>query len=138
MEESASTPETTAPALGADVTGIAFASVYVDDFEKAYAFYSETIGLEKQYDMGVNACFFKVGAESGLYVEGGNHPLPINPKSVRSAFTLQVGSTSAFYHRLREAGVKIVQTGPTDMGGEMFWFQFYDPAGNIVEALGGR
>jgi len=25
-----------------------------------------------------------------------------------------------------------------DMGGEQYWFQFYDPAGNILEALGGK
>jgi hypothetical protein len=34
--------------------------------------------------------------------------------------------------------VKIAQNEPMDMGQGDFWFQFYDPSGNILEVLGGR
>jgi predicted enzyme related to lactoylglutathione lyase len=40
------------------ISGVAFVSVYVDDFKKAFKFYHLVLGLEKQFDMGDNACFF--------------------------------------------------------------------------------
>lgn len=120
------------------ITGVAFVSSYVDDFPTAYRFYNEVLGLEKEFDMGASACFFKLGASSGLYLQGSGAPAPVNEKSIRSSFTLKVASASALYARLQEAGVRFVQNEPMDMGGDNYWFQFHDPAGNILEVLGGK
>ena len=117
---------------------MAFVSSYVADFPAAYRFYSDVLGLEKEFDMGSAACFFKLGADSGLYLQGGNTPAPVDEKSIRSSFTLKVASASAFYAKLQEAGVRFVQNEPMNMGSDNYWFQFYDPAGNILEVLGGR
>jgi len=129
--------QSTTPAPSA-VTGISFVSVYVADYQPAYVFYADLLGLEKQYDMGGNACFFKLGGEWGLYLEGGNTAQETTPKSARSSFTLSVPSAGALFGKLRAAGVKMVQTEPMDMSQGDFWFQFHDPAGNIIEALGGK
>jgi predicted enzyme related to lactoylglutathione lyase len=120
------------------IKGIAFVLVYVDDFETSYKFYNEVLGLEKEYDMGKLACFFKLGADSGLYLQGGNKKNTIDDKTMRTAFTLNVPSASAMFEKLKAAGVKFVQKEPMDMGQENFWFQFYDPSGNILEILGGK
>ena len=120
------------------IKGIAFVSVYVDDFETSYKFYNEVLRLEKEYDMGKLACFFKLGADSGLYLQGGNKKNTIDDKTMRTAFTLNVTSANAMFEKLKEAGVKFVQNAPMDMGQENFWFQFYDPSGNILEILGGK
>lgn len=128
----AASPDTSA------ITGIAFVSVYVDDFQAAYAFYADLLGLEKQYDMGSNSCFFKLGTDWGLYLEGGNNAQEVTPKSVRGTFTLSVPSAGALFTKLSEAGVSIIQQKPMDMGQGDFWFQFRDPSGNIIEALGGE
>jgi predicted enzyme related to lactoylglutathione lyase len=120
------------------ITGVSFVSVYVDDFQVAFAFYSELLGLEQQYDMGENACFFRLGQDSGLYVEGGNSRTEVRRDTARATFTFGVASAGAMFEKLKSAGVKIAQNQPMDMGQGDFWFQFYDPSGNILEVLGGR
>jgi predicted enzyme related to lactoylglutathione lyase len=118
------------------VKGIAFGSIYVDDYKAAYRFYSETLGLDKLYDMGDAACFFGLADDTGLYLQGGNTPASCQPESIRAAFVFAVESASATYERLRSAGARFVHDEPRHMGGDNYWFQFYDPAGNILEALG--
>lgn len=120
------------------IKGVAFVSVYVDDFETGYKFYNEILGLEKEYDMGKRSCFFKLGADSGLYLQGGNKKIDYDEKTMRSAFTLSVSSAQMLFDKLKAAGVKFVQNEPMDMSQGNFWFQFYDPADNILEVLGGK
>jgi predicted enzyme related to lactoylglutathione lyase len=119
------------------LTGIEFVACYVDDFAKGYEFYHSVLGLEKLYDMGENACYFKLGESSGLYIEGGNQPVESGTKKVRASFVLGVGSAGALFAKLRAAGVPVVQAEPMNMGNDQYWFQFSDPAGNILEVLGG-
>ncbi len=120
------------------VKGLAFASVYVDDFEKAYRFYAEVMGLEKEYDMGSAACFFKLPDNTGLYLQGKNKSASYSEDTMRAAFVFSVESAGATHERLKAAGVKFIHTEPKHMGGDNYWFQFYDPAGNILEVLGGK
>ena len=119
------------------VEAISFVSAYVDDYEQALRFYSETLGLEKAFDMSANSCYFKIGNDGGLYLEGGNTPVAMDSKSIRPAFTLKVGSASAFHRKLEQAGTVMIHRAPELMGNDHYWFQFRDPAGNILEALGG-
>ena len=58
-------------------------------------------------------------------------------KKTRPSFVLGVGSARALFDKLRQAEVPIVQSEPMNMGNEQYWFQFSDPAGNILEVLGG-
>lgn len=118
------------------ITGVSFVSVYVDNYQASYVFYAELLGLKKKYDMGANSCFFELGGDSGLYLEGGHEARGTTPKSSRSSFTLSVPSAGELYRKLKKAGVTMVQTEPMDMSQGDFWFQFYDPSGNIIEALG--
>jgi len=129
----------TTPAVDrAKITGLTVACVYVDDFAAAHTFYADLLGLELQYDMGANAGYFKINETCGLYLEGGNvRRQEVDPKSVRASFIMYVGSASAMFQKLRDAGVRTVQSELTNMGGDDYWFQFYDPAGNIIEILGG-
>lgn len=120
------------------ITGIPFVSVYVGDYAEAFTFYHEVLGLEKQMDMGEKACFFRLGADLGLYLEGGNDPVEVKRDSTRSTFTLGVESASAMYDKLKAAGARMIHVAPMDMGEGGFWFQFCDPSGNILEILGGR
>ena len=121
----------------ATLTGVAFVSAYVDDFEKGYEFYANVLGLEKQYDMGDHACFFKLGEEHGLYLQGSNKTTELDPITSRATFTLSVASTSSLFAKLKAANVRTVEDEPMSVG-TMYWFQFYDPAGNLLEALGDK
>ena len=118
------------------IKGVAFASVYVDDFLTAYEFYTEVLGLAKLYDMGTEACFFGLSDDTGLYLQGGRAPAEYAAHTMRSAFVFAVDSAGATYDRLREAGVQFIHDRPQHMGGDNYWFQFYDPSGNVLEALG--
>lgn len=120
------------------VKGIAFGAIYSDDFGAAYRFYSEILGLEKEYDMGSAACFFKLGDGTGLYVQGKNRKVTYDADTMRVGFVFAVESAAATWDRLAKAEVKFVQKEPMHMGGDNYWFQFYDPAGNLLEALGGK
>ena len=119
-----------------NIRGLAFASVYVDDFPSAYAFYTEVLGLVKLYDMGTDACFFALPDDTGLYLQGGNKPAKYAADTMRAAFVFSVDSAGATYARLREVGIQFIHDRPQHMGGDDYWFQFHDPAGNILEALG--
>ena len=120
------------------ITGVAFASVYTTDFAAAFAFYHDVLGLAKRYDMGEQACFFALGDNSGLYLQGGCKPAAVNDTTQRCAFTLGVDSAGTWHAKLKKAGARMVQSMPMDMGGGDYWFQFYDPAGNLLEVLGGE
>lgn len=120
------------------IKGVAFVSAYVEDFETSYKFYNEVLGLEKEYDMGKLACFFKLGNDSGLYLQGCNNKIIYEANTMRTAFVLSVTSAFAMFEKLKGAGVKFIQNEPMDMGQGSYWFQFFDPAGNILEILGGK
>lgn len=127
---------TTLTEAPAAITGIQFVSAYVDDFAKAYDFYADILGLKKAYDMGDHACFFELGPDHGLYLEGENKISRSEPIAAHASFTLAVSSTHALFAKLKEANVQTVEEEPMKMGENMYWFRFYDTAGNLLEALG--
>jgi|GEM_PF-999425 len=108
------------------VKGLAFASVYVDDCERAYEFYAGVLGLEKEYDMGGAACFFKLPDNTGLYLQGKNKTVSYEVETMRSASVFAVESAGATHERLKAAGVRFIHNEPRHMGGEQYWFQFHD------------
>ncbi len=120
------------------VKGIAFVSVYADSFEKAFRFYTEILGLEKEYDMGSQAAFLKLGEDSGIYLQGGSRKMQRDEQSCRASFTLSVESAGEIFDLLKKENLRIVQDVPMDMGQGDFWFQFFDPSGNMIEILGGK
>ena len=116
------------------VQGIEFATVYVDDYEKALAFYQKHFGYEVLHPMSDTSSWGKVG-DAGLYIEGKNEPAAVSDKSTRASIVFNVKSSLTFFKELKDAGVEIIQEEAVNMG-EHYWFQFKDPAGNILEALG--
>lgn len=119
------------------VKNICFACVYVDDYEKALAFYQKHFGFEIKFPMGNNSSWGKAG-DAGLYIEGGNRSAEVTDKSVRASVVFGVVSAFEFFKQLKSDKINILQSEPKDMGGGDYWFQFKDPAGNIIEILGGK
>ncbi|MGH7180041.1 MAG: VOC family protein [Tepidisphaeraceae bacterium] len=118
--------------------GIMSVNVYVDDFDKAIAFYRDVLGMEKGGEMGDQSCFFHLaGNKHGLFLDGGYTRSEIAEKSSRAAFTFHVDSAQKLFERVKESGAQTLQPQPQDMGRGYFWFQFRDPAGNIIEAISG-
>ena len=100
------------------VKGLAFASVYVDDFERAYEFYTGVLGLEKEYDMGSAARFFKLPDNTGLYLQGKNKAASYGEDTLRAGFVFSVESAAATHERLKAAGVRFIHDEPRHMGGD--------------------
>lgn len=120
------------------ITGLGFVIVYVDDFDAAFEFYSEVLGLEKTFEPDSDSCFFAIGAiQYGLLLRGGLKSAKASPKSARASFVLMVESARKMYQKLRLNGVEMLHDEPMDMGEGDYWFQFRDPAGNVLEVLGG-
>jgi predicted enzyme related to lactoylglutathione lyase len=126
-----------APSSTARLVGLTFVAVYVDDYASAFAFYTDTLGLEKSFDMGPDSCYLKLTDDVGLYLEGGNTASSAaTPETVRASFGLTAESVVAMHRKLRDAGVRLVHETPMAMGEGQAWFQCYDPAGNIIEIVG--
>lgn len=119
------------------VKGISFATIYVDDYPKSLAFYKKHFGYEIKHPMGENASWGKAGS-AGLYLEGGNRQVDLTEKSVRASIVFSVESATKFFNQLKSDNVQMIQSEPQDMGSGDYWFQFRDPAGNILEVLGGK
>lgn len=120
----------------ATITGIQFISAYVDDFDAAYDFYTRILGLKKEYNMGDRTCFFELGTGQGLYLQGDNKIRRADPITSHTSFTLGVNSVRALFCKLQEANIQTVEEEPIKIGETMYWFRFYDPAGNLLEAIG--
>lgn len=122
----------------AGITGVGLISCYVEDFQKALPFYMETLGLTDWNPMGSQAGAFTVSDETTLFVIGGKNPSSLDRNSVRCTFAFSVDSVSAFTDRLKQAGAELVFEPPMQMNDETWWIQFHDPAGNLLEAIGGK
>ena len=129
----------TLSAEAAKISGMSFVTVYVDDYERALEFYRDILALEKTHDAEKDACFFAIGANQyGLFLAGGARAKTTKAEDSHASFVLLVESSSALFQRLKLNGVKTVQEEPMDRGEGDFWFQFYDPANNLLEVLGGK
>jgi predicted enzyme related to lactoylglutathione lyase len=131
------TDTTTAPGT-TTVTGIGFVTAFVEDFDQAYRFYTEMLGLKDASPMGTRACYFIFPNDTGMYLIGGKNRCEHQPETVRMTFALEVENAAELFVRLREAGVNPVQDEPMAMNDEVVWFQVVDPAGNMVEIVGGK
>ena len=119
------------------VKSINFASIYVDDYNRAFAFYQKHFGYEVKHPMGDQASWGKAG-DATIYIEGGNRPSDTTEKSVRASVVFNVASASKFFEQLKADGIPLIHSEPQNMSADDYWFQFRDPAGNILEILGGK
>ena len=118
------------------VTSIFAQAIYVADLEQSLRFYCDLLGFTKSNSMGESGSFLALGENSrAVYLEGG-HPAT-EPDSNRSAvsFMMCVPDVKAAFEALKSSGVQMVQSDPVDMGEGAFWFQFFDPSGNLLEIV---
>jgi catechol 2,3-dioxygenase-like lactoylglutathione lyase family enzyme len=113
-------------------------TVYVDHFGIAHDFYTRVLGLKVSGELDNASCFLYLGDNPhGIYLEGGHTRQRVDEGSSRVSCMLSVDSALNLYKKLISESARVVQDEPKQMGENAFWFQFYDPAGNLLEAVGG-
>jgi predicted enzyme related to lactoylglutathione lyase len=124
------------------ITGIRFGACYVDDWGAARTFYEEVLGLSVGFEaMPDQVLFYAFGDDPfGIMLckVAAGAPGEVGVGNAHSAFVLSVASAGALHAKLTEHGVPIPQDEPIPMGEGDFWFQFEDPAGNLLAVLGGE
>jgi len=114
--------------------------VYVTDLERARKFYTETLGFEVSADLGPTLCFLR--SKSGkvnIYLEGGHKPATADADTARLSFFLEpADSVHKVFDFLKTQGVNPMQSAPEQVGDDVWWFQFPDPDGSILEVSGRR
>lgn len=116
--------------------GLAFASIFVDDFIAAREFYTNLVGLTNSVEMGPTAAWFPLTGECGIYLLGGRTPLVLNNDVTHTSFCFEVPSAGQMFSKMKAAGVKLCAEELMDYGNGLYWFQCADPAGNLIEFLG--
>ncbi len=123
-----------------EIEGIVETGIYVDDLERAEAFYGDVLGLPLLSRETGRHVFFRVGTRQVLLVfraEATRQGGPLPPHGAAGpghfAFGVPAGSLSAWRQRLAEHGVAIEKELTWPRGGTSLYFR--DPAGNSVEIL---
>ena len=130
--------ETTLTSTENAVTGIGFVTAFVEDFDQALRFYTEVLGLSDPSPMGQTACYFVFPNDTGMYLIGGNTQRSLEPMTARMTFALEVPSAGKMFAKAKELGITPLQDEPMQMNDEVVWFQIHDPAGNLIEIVGGK
>jgi catechol 2,3-dioxygenase-like lactoylglutathione lyase family enzyme len=115
-------------------------AIYVDDLDKAEAFYKAVLGLPVLARERGRHVFFQVGGRNVLLaflpdatLKG--DPLPAHGAKGPGHFALGVEAVTldAWRQKLRENGVVIEKEVDWPAGGQSVYFR--DPAGNLVELV---
>jgi catechol 2,3-dioxygenase-like lactoylglutathione lyase family enzyme len=123
---------------------IILTQVFVDDQEKALAFYTEVLGFRKKHDIpvGEHRWLTVVSPESPdgveLLLEPSAHPAvkPFRDAIVKDGLpyaSFGVDNLESEYERLRARGVKFTQA-PTDLG-TVKMAVFEDTCGNLIQIV---
>jgi catechol 2,3-dioxygenase-like lactoylglutathione lyase family enzyme len=123
-----------------EIQGIVETGVYVDDLDRAVAFYHDVLGLPVLSREDGRHVFFRAGAATVLLVflaettrKGDVLPAHGASGPGHFAFGVPAGSLSAWRERLARHGVAIEKEVDWPRGGRSLYFR--DPAGNSVEIL---
>ncbi|MBS1536394.1 MAG: VOC family protein [Bacteroidetes bacterium] len=118
------------------ITGIDMISIYAEDYPASFAFYNGLLGLDDYSPMGDFACYFRLPDERGMYLIGKRIRAARPKTEIRTTFCFAVGSASAMFEKLRNAGIECLFEEPMEMGNNYYWFEAVDPSGNIIEFIG--
>ncbi|OKK08389.1 bleomycin resistance protein [Streptomyces sp. CB03234] len=119
---------------------IAMTSVYVDDEEKAHAFYTDVLGFETRTNLDLGEARFITVAAPGqdveLLLEPGDSPVAEEyRKGLREAglpcIVLGVDDLGAEYERLSGLGVRFTQ--PPTAQGPVLTAVLDDTVGNLIQ-----
>lgn len=115
------------------VESIRAVGVYVTDLDRAVEFYKTILGFDLITKIPPTIAMMKSGIVN-LYLESGYDPNHDQKDKTRVSvvFEIAIPSQNA-YDMLKNNGVTILQDKPEQLDNDVWWFQFCDPDGNIIE-----
>jgi len=119
------------------VRGVPLICVYVDEMIPARKFYERYLGFEQTAEYAPGEIYGTLG-EIEMWLGEGYTPKRGGVRATRAAPVMQVDSVGDLFGRLTSGGERVVQESPVEMRPGLFWLQFYDPAGNVIEVIGGE
>ena len=119
------------------VTKLKFALIYVDTLEPSQRFYEKYLGFKQEQEFRPGEIFGSLG-ETHLWMGSGYKSTNTDEKSTRATVMLGVESVGRLFNQLKSGGEKVIQEKPVEMKDGVYWLQFVDPAGNVIEVLGGQ
>ncbi len=84
-----------------------------------------------------NFCTFQIDENWELNLIGGKQKYQTDERKNHSSIVLSTPSVIELYQRLKQENTTLFQAEPQNLGDGSYWFKFRDPAGNILEAVGG-
>ena len=120
------------------ITGIALATIYTDDYEANLHFYRDVVGLGPIEAMNDHSCYIPLGEDQGVYLVGGCGSAQRSEKQTGTSFAFNVSDINLCFSAIQQSGARMIHEAPVQMNEETYWFQCCDPAQNIIEFLGPR
>lgn len=119
-------------------TDVSCLAVYATDYRRAKRFYTEVLGFDVRVELGPNLCFLvSKSGKVNIYLEGGYEPNAVDERMARLSFFLEAEkSVFETYEDLKEAGVRLLDNAPEQVGNDRYVFRLADPDGNIIEVSG--
>ena len=121
------------------VTDFKFSLIYAEDFEETKAFYEKYFGFKQEFEMPDTELgpqtWGKTG-EVGMWIGGGYERVEVTERSCRSGVMFGVESAVELFKQLQTDSIKVLHEAPVPMQDGVFFFQFEDPSGNLIDILG--
>lgn len=109
--------------------------IYSHDLEKAIEFYEKYFGFEIERDLGQSSVYGKSG-NIYLWIIGGFKYSSTQSDTSHTSIVYYVEDLFGLFKQFKLDDVMTVQKEPVKMPNEMYWFQAFDPSGNIIELIG--
>ena len=107
--------------------------IYTNSLDKSLTFYTQVLGFEVTAKIPPSIAMLKSG-NINLYIESGYESSPNKGEKTKvTVFLDTVIPAMQVFEHLKSAGVKILQEKPEQLDDNVWWFQFCDPDGNILE-----
>ncbi len=119
------------------IKDLKFLLIYVDELELCQAYYEKYFGFEKTAEFGPGEIYGKAG-DIEMWIGAGYQKNELAEKSVRASVMIGVDSVGALFEQLKVDNQPMIHDQPNAMQPGTFWLQVVDPAGNILDILGGE
>lgn len=119
------------------VEDLKFILIYVDQLEPCQTFYETYFGFEKTTEFRPGEIYGKVGNVE-MWIGSGYETNELGEKGCRPSVMIGVSSVGTLFQQLKDGGQPMLQEAPFEMQPGVYWMQAVDPAGNVLDILGGE